>query len=133
MEASIKSCTVANQQCCTVIGSIDVPITLENKKVKTINLLVVPDLNNSLILGMDFKVAMDSHVDRCGDRMYDRSLSSIVLSFCRYLSTVVRAARSFGVSLSSESCAVHPVALWSFPFFAVFGFLSVNPRLYTAR
>lgn len=53
----IPSCTVANNAACTVIGSVTIPILLENK-VSTIDALVVPELPHTIILGMDFWLAM---------------------------------------------------------------------------
>lgn len=45
--------TVANGQRSHVVGSIDLPVLLENK-VKVINCLVVPEVDMDIILGIDF-------------------------------------------------------------------------------
>lgn len=50
--------TVANGQRSQVVGSVDLPISLENK-VKVINCLVVPEVDMDLILGIDFWKEMD--------------------------------------------------------------------------
>lgn len=53
----ISACTVANNQRCDITGSVTVPLTLENK-VHIFELLIVPNLNVPLILGIDFWKAM---------------------------------------------------------------------------
>lgn len=50
---NVASCRVANGQSCPSIGSVDLPIKLENR-VRMISALVVPDLPHTLILGVDF-------------------------------------------------------------------------------
>lgn len=55
--SSIVTCTVANNQSCNVIGTVMLPLKLENQ-ICTISLLVVPELTHSLILGIDFWKAM---------------------------------------------------------------------------
>lgn len=55
--SSVRACTVANNQSCTIIGSVIVPVQLENK-VHVFELLVVPNLNAPLILGIDFWTTM---------------------------------------------------------------------------
>lgn len=55
--SKITSCTVANNSICKVLGTISVPIKLENK-VQTIQALVIPELPHSVILGIDFWVLM---------------------------------------------------------------------------
>lgn len=58
LPSSITTCSVANNQSCTVIGSVTFPIRLENK-VKTIQALVIPELTHTIILGMDFWLTME--------------------------------------------------------------------------
>ena len=48
-----KYVTVANGNRCEVIGTIDIPIELEGR-ILMLNFLVVPTLNSSMILGIDF-------------------------------------------------------------------------------
>lgn len=55
--SNITTCTVANGQTCTSIGTITVPICLEDK-TKILDVLVVPSLSHILILGTDFWKAM---------------------------------------------------------------------------
>lgn len=52
------ACTFANQQTLTVIGAISVPMRLEDR-VRMIEVLVVPELQHILILGVDFWVQME--------------------------------------------------------------------------
>lgn len=54
---SKNTCTVANGNRCSVFGSVDVPFSLEGK-IRTISALVVPELPQTLILGMDFWKSM---------------------------------------------------------------------------
>lgn len=49
----VVSCKVANGQSCSSIGSVDLPIKLENR-VKMVSAIIVPDLPHTLILGVDF-------------------------------------------------------------------------------
>lgn len=51
--SELTNCTVANGQSCEILGSVTVPIMLEDR-VKTCDILVVPSLTHTLILGMDF-------------------------------------------------------------------------------
>lgn len=55
--ADTGSCRVANDQSCKVLGSIELPMRLENK-IKVISVLVVPDISSTLVLGMDFWLSM---------------------------------------------------------------------------
>lgn len=55
---SQSTCTVANGQVCKVSGYIQVPIKLIDR-VRIIDVLVVPDLSHTFILGIDFWLAMD--------------------------------------------------------------------------
>lgn len=57
MNSIIRSCTVANSETCKVLGSVSIPMKLENQ-VKIINALVIPELPHSIILGVDFWVQM---------------------------------------------------------------------------
>lgn len=50
---SSNSCTVANGQSCQVLGSVTIPIRLYDR-IRLIEILVVPSLPHSLILGLDF-------------------------------------------------------------------------------
>ena len=47
------NCTVANGEKCRVMGFVRLPILLENQ-LKIIEVLVVPDVQHELILGVDF-------------------------------------------------------------------------------
>lgn len=58
LPSSIKSCAVANDSECSVLGRVFVPFRLE-EKVKVLPVLVIPDLPQYLILGMDFWLAME--------------------------------------------------------------------------
>lgn len=49
----VKSVTVANGESCEVLGSITVPVQLKDK-VKVVEVLVIPNLPHTLILGADF-------------------------------------------------------------------------------
>lgn len=51
------NCTVANGNLCNSLGSVTVPIQLTDK-VRLIDVLVIPDLNHTLILGYDFWTRM---------------------------------------------------------------------------
>lgn len=51
-------CTVASGDKCFSLGYITVPFCLENK-IKLIDVLVLPDIPHSLILGVDFWVSME--------------------------------------------------------------------------
>lgn len=53
VEKSISSVTVANGENCNVLGTVQLPIKLDNK-VKIIKILVVLDINVSIIFGVDF-------------------------------------------------------------------------------
>lgn len=50
---SITDCTLANGQSCDILGTVTVPISLEDK-VKIFDVLVVPSVSHALILGLDF-------------------------------------------------------------------------------
>lgn len=54
----VNNCTVATGDKCPVIGSISVPICLQGK-VKIFELLIVPALPHTLILGIDFWKRME--------------------------------------------------------------------------
>lgn len=58
LPSPIASCSVANNQTCTVIGYVTLPISLE-EKVKLIKALVIPELPHTIILGMDFWLTME--------------------------------------------------------------------------
>lgn len=47
------SCTVANNVNCVCLGTVSVPVNVQNV-VKLVEILVVPDLRHELILGIDF-------------------------------------------------------------------------------
>nr|XP_023025486.1 uncharacterized protein LOC111513503 [Leptinotarsa decemlineata] len=51
-------CTVANGQSCSILGTVSVPFKLYDR-VKVLDVLVVPSLPHTLILGMDFWRAME--------------------------------------------------------------------------
>lgn len=51
-------CIVANGTKCSIFGSVDVPFSLEGR-IRTISALVVPELPQTLILGMDFWKSME--------------------------------------------------------------------------
>ena len=57
LPSSINECTVANNTRCSVLGTLNIPFKLENK-IKTLPVLVIPDIPHYLILGMDVWVAM---------------------------------------------------------------------------
>lgn len=50
---AVKRVTVANGENCEVLGSITVPVQLKDK-IKVLDLLVIPGLSHTLILGADF-------------------------------------------------------------------------------
>lgn len=52
-QARIKDCTVANGSSCEVIGSINIPFQIRDKVV-LLDVLVIPSVTYSLILGADF-------------------------------------------------------------------------------
>lgn len=52
------NCKVANGKLCESLGSITVPVQLMGK-IKVIRFAVVPDISSSIILGMDFWLAME--------------------------------------------------------------------------
>ncbi|KAJ8970821.1 hypothetical protein NQ314_001012, partial [Rhamnusium bicolor] len=56
-ESKATHCTVANNQSCEIVGRYNVPIQLIDR-VRVIEVLVVPEVNHSLILGVDFWVDM---------------------------------------------------------------------------
>lgn len=47
------SCTVANGTECSTLGHVSLPITLKSR-VKVLDVLVMPELKHSLVLGLDF-------------------------------------------------------------------------------
>lgn len=53
-----SQCKVANNQSCACIGYVQVPMTVLTKS-RLINILIVPDLPHTLILGIDFWKSMD--------------------------------------------------------------------------
>ncbi|KAJ8965342.1 hypothetical protein NQ314_004206, partial [Rhamnusium bicolor] len=53
LPSDVLSCSVANGQSCSVIGSYNIPICVEGKVV-LINILVMPSLPHTIILGTDF-------------------------------------------------------------------------------
>ena len=55
---SSVSCTVANGETCLSSGIISTPFCLMGK-IKVIDVIVVPELSHTLILGHDFWVSMD--------------------------------------------------------------------------
>ena len=57
LSGNIGSCTVANGNSCECIGTVSVPFELEGK-VSLVNVLVVPQLSHTLILGIDFWMQM---------------------------------------------------------------------------
>jgi hypothetical protein len=58
LQKQTVKCTVANGQSCSSIGYIQVPITLMNK-TRIIDVLVIPELSHTLILGIDFWKIME--------------------------------------------------------------------------
>lgn len=58
LPSNIKTCSVANNTQCSVLGTVNIPFKLENK-VKLLSVLVIPDVPHYLILGMDFWLAME--------------------------------------------------------------------------
>lgn len=73
LETSNNSkCTVANGSTCAVLGQISLPIKLRTK-VKIIKVLIVPDLPQSLILGIDFWTQMEIIPDLHGGEWSFRS------------------------------------------------------------
>ncbi|KAJ8977814.1 hypothetical protein NQ317_000071, partial [Molorchus minor] len=61
-----NNCTVANGQKCLVSGIFHVPITLIDK-VHVVDILAVPELSHTLILGIDFWIAMNIIPDMKND------------------------------------------------------------------
>lgn len=57
-KTDMLSCTVANGASCQCIGSVTAPIRLMDK-IKLIDILIVPDLQHTLILGLDFWKTME--------------------------------------------------------------------------
>ncbi|KAJ8930122.1 hypothetical protein NQ314_017112 [Rhamnusium bicolor] len=57
IRTSPSHCTVANNQLCRIVGQFSVPIKLVDK-TKVINVLVVPDVEHTFILGVNFWVEM---------------------------------------------------------------------------
>lgn len=57
VEAPSK-CTMANGHSCSVLGFIQTPITLMNK-TRVLDILIVPELPHTCILGVDFWMAME--------------------------------------------------------------------------
>lgn len=55
--ASAPVCTVANGQKCVSYGTVALPIELLDR-VETVNVLIVPDMPHTLILGLDFWKSM---------------------------------------------------------------------------
>lgn len=52
------NCTVANGQQCSTLGYVTTPITLKDK-IHLIDILVVPEISQQLILGIDFWKSMN--------------------------------------------------------------------------
>lgn len=71
-ETTQTKCTVASGHVCEVIGSLYLPITLENKTIVLL-VLVVPSLPHSLILGIDFWSKMGLIPDLFSDSWCFRS------------------------------------------------------------
>lgn len=63
------TCKVANGSTCTAVGTIRVPVCLINK-VHVLDILLVPNLSSTLILGMDFWLGMDVIPDLRNDVWY---------------------------------------------------------------
>ncbi|XP_072389599.1 uncharacterized protein [Diabrotica undecimpunctata] len=53
-----KECTVANGVRCPILGSITIPIQLQDR-VKIMEVMVVPSLPHTAILGIDFWISMN--------------------------------------------------------------------------
>ncbi|KAK3932330.1 Retroviral-like aspartic protease 1, partial [Frankliniella fusca] len=53
MECSTKHVKVANGQACPVLGRVDAPVVLDGL-MKVCSFLVVPDIKQEVILGLDF-------------------------------------------------------------------------------
>lgn len=58
LPSHIKTCSVANNEQCSVLGTVSIPFKLENK-VKVLSALVIPDVTHYLIFGMDFWLTME--------------------------------------------------------------------------
>ncbi|KAJ8929587.1 hypothetical protein NQ314_017694 [Rhamnusium bicolor] len=56
-KSEVKTVTVANGNSCNCIGILHTPVRLRDVE-KIIDILVVPDLNQTLILGIDFWLRM---------------------------------------------------------------------------
>lgn len=56
--SALKSCQVANGSTCEVLGSVSLPLQLRDK-VKLFQVLVVPSIPHSIILGVDFWIGMN--------------------------------------------------------------------------
>lgn len=75
--ADVSSCTVANGDKCSIIGSLNLPVTLEGR-VKIIKTLVVPGLSHTLILGADFWRRMGVAPDlRTGGWHFSRNKANV--------------------------------------------------------
>lgn len=56
--SSVKACSVANDHKCEVLGYVSLPIRLKDK-VLVLDVLVVPQLPHTIVLGVDFWISMD--------------------------------------------------------------------------
>lgn len=75
--ASLRTCTVANGQQCTVIGSFSAPIRLCDR-VRIIEIIIVPSLSQDLILGLDFWTNMGIVPDLYSDVWNFRNDTSVI-------------------------------------------------------
>lgn len=73
------TCTVADGNTCTTVGTIRTPIRLINK-VYILDILVVPNLSSTLILGMDFWLSMDVIPDLRNDAWYFGDEKNVIVS-----------------------------------------------------
>lgn len=69
-------CTVANGGTCSVIGQVSLPMRLR-EKIKIIKVLVVPELPQSLILGIDFWTEMEIIPDLHSGEWHFRSETDV--------------------------------------------------------
>lgn len=76
IQSDLKSCTVANGNSCEVIGSVLLPLSLRDR-VKVFEVLVIPCIPHSIILGVDFWVGMNIIPDLNSGEWYFREQAEI--------------------------------------------------------
>lgn len=121
--SDVNRCTVANGQSCTVLGTLSLPFEL-CRRIRILEALVVPELPQPLILGMDFWRAMEIVPDMYSGEWHFRQdsqnhdLPNLALASVDTLSTTQRvrldevidaAFKKMGTKLGCTSMVEHVI------------------------